>query len=332
MAKAKVEKITLSQSRDIPFDRLVLSSRNVRRVRAGVSIAELAEDIARRAHVEVANDNAPGQVVLSGPERRLAEAAGMTRDLGGRAVLLEVAGPFHTPAMRQAATALRDALDDVELREPSVPVVANVTASPFRSPEDIRRLLVEQLTARVRFRESIAWMSSQGAEDFDDLGPGKVVEGLARKMLREVIENDPQGILGAARIRQPGADSRQPFHVAALDGLKGDGDGSQGGVPPAKVGQLYDATRSPHQQVALAGPVVEDERPEYEPTSVNIEKRFSPLAQLNVTWDRNLRTQVGYEYSKLTSMALSNLNVTQRVSRGVTMSVTALWPTSSVSP
>jgi [acyl-carrier-protein] S-malonyltransferase len=147
---------------------------------------EQAEDIARRAHVEVANDNAPGQVVLSGPERRLAEAAGMTRDLGGRAVLLEVAGPFHTPAMRHAAAALRDALDDVELREPSVPLVANVTASPFRSPEDIRRLLVEQLTARVRFRESIAWMSSQGAEDFDDLGPGKVVEGLARKTLREV--------------------------------------------------------------------------------------------------------------------------------------------------
>jgi [acyl-carrier-protein] S-malonyltransferase len=144
----------------------------------GVGFDE-ASDIARAAGVELANDNAPGQVVLSGSEEGLATAAGLVRSAGGRAVKLDVTGPYHTPAMKPAAPALAAALDAIEIRTPNVPVISNVTARPYGSPDDIRTLLVEQLMTRVRFRESLEWLAEQGADDFEDFGPGRVVAGLA---------------------------------------------------------------------------------------------------------------------------------------------------------
>jgi [acyl-carrier-protein] S-malonyltransferase len=142
---------------------------------------EDASTIAEEANVVLANDNAPGQVVLSGSEAGLATAAGLVRSRGGRTVLLEVTGPFHTDAMRPAAPALRDALQQMEIKEPRIPIISNVTARPYRSTQEIRTLLVEQLMSRVRFRESLLWLAKQGVQEFEDLGPGRVVAGLAQR-------------------------------------------------------------------------------------------------------------------------------------------------------
>jgi len=142
---------------------------------------EQVASIADTAGVEIANDNAPGQLVLSGAEDQLRDAGAEVRSAGGRCVLLGVIGPFHTKAMSPAAPVLRDALDAVHIAQPSVTVVANVTARPYGSPEEIRKLLVEQLTGHVRWRESLEWLWSQGVRDHVDFGPGEVVAGLAER-------------------------------------------------------------------------------------------------------------------------------------------------------
>ncbi|HEX2058037.1 MAG TPA: ACP S-malonyltransferase [Actinomycetota bacterium] len=144
----------------------------------GVTLAEL-ESICARAGAVVANDNSPAQLVVSGSDAALAEVAALVRLAGGRCLLLSVEGPFHSPAVKAAAGALRDALDRAPVRMPPAPVVSNVTARPYRAPGEVRSLLVRQLTERVRFRESIEWIAATGGTEFVDLGPGKVTGKLA---------------------------------------------------------------------------------------------------------------------------------------------------------
>jgi [acyl-carrier-protein] S-malonyltransferase len=140
-----------------------------------------AEDIAARAGAVVANDNAPGQVVVSGPEDALARCSALAKERGGRAVLLEVSGPFHSPAMAPAQPRLAAALERVELKGPRCGVVSNVSARPYRGPGEIKELLVRQVAERVRFRESLAWLFATGATAWVDLGPGAVVGALAER-------------------------------------------------------------------------------------------------------------------------------------------------------
>jgi [acyl-carrier-protein] S-malonyltransferase len=142
--------------------------------------------IAGKTGVVVANDNAPGQVVVSGPDEALAEAAGMARSQGGRAVLLEVSGPFHSPAMEPAAARLAETLAGIEIRTPKVPIISNVTARPYETPAEIRALLVKQVTQGVRWRESCEWLWEQGVRDLHDFGPGRVAAGLAQKTFRSM--------------------------------------------------------------------------------------------------------------------------------------------------
>jgi [acyl-carrier-protein] S-malonyltransferase len=142
---------------------------------------ETVERIARASGVQVGNDNAPGQAVLSGSEEGLARAAAQLRSEGGRSVLLEVSGPFHTVAMSSAAPILRRALSSIEIRAPRVPVISNVTARPHGAPEEIEELLVQQLSSRVRFRESLEWAAEQGVTGWRDFGPGRIVAGLAQR-------------------------------------------------------------------------------------------------------------------------------------------------------
>ena len=139
------------------------------------------EVVAEEAGVTIANDNAPGQVVLAGSETGLARAAAMVREMGARAILLDVSGPFHTAAMEPAVFGLRDTLDHISVRSPRVPVMSNVTARPYRAPGEIRKRLVEQLVHRVRFREVLEWLWEHNAETFEDFGPGDVVARLARR-------------------------------------------------------------------------------------------------------------------------------------------------------
>ena len=149
----------------------------------GPDVATL-EVVAEQAGVTIANDNAPGQVVLAGSEAGLARSAAIVREMGARAILLDVSGPFHSDAMEPAVDGLRDTLDHISVRSPRVPVMSNVTARPYRAPGEIRKRLVEQLVHRVRFREVLEWLWQHKAETFEDFGPGDVVARLARRSFK----------------------------------------------------------------------------------------------------------------------------------------------------
>jgi [acyl-carrier-protein] S-malonyltransferase len=142
----------------------------------------IAESAAQGEICAVANDNDPSQVVLSGDKAAIDRAVEMAKEMGAkRAVLLPVSAPFHCPLMQPAAEAMRDALSYVIVEPPSVPVFANVTAAPERDPDTIRGLLVDQVTAMVRWRESVANMAEAGVEEFVELG-GKVLGPMVKRI------------------------------------------------------------------------------------------------------------------------------------------------------
>lgn len=152
---------------------------------------DLAREIAvAAANGEVcspANDNAPGQVVLSGATAAIDRAIEIATERGiRRSVKLPVSAPFHCAMMAPAADVMEKALAGVEMVRPIVPVVANVTAAPAENPEDVRRLLVEQVTAMVRWRESVLAMRDAGVDTLIELGSGKVLSGLAKRIDRDL--------------------------------------------------------------------------------------------------------------------------------------------------
>src|SRR4051794_22487965 len=136
--------------------------------------------LAAELGLTIANDNAPGQLVLSGPLDALAEAEARS---DARARRLDVSGAFHSPLMAGAADALRDALAGIEVRAPAFPVVSNGTARPFA---DVRAELVANLLRPVRWRETVLALRAAGVEEFVEVGPGRVLSGLVRRTLREV--------------------------------------------------------------------------------------------------------------------------------------------------
>jgi [acyl-carrier-protein] S-malonyltransferase len=141
---------------------------------------EIAAELAGRFGLAVANDNAPEQVVLTGDGDAVDAAVEQAKADGLRATRLRVSGAFHSPAMGAAAAALGAALDEVELGEPSVPVYCCVTTEPYG---DVRRLLVEGLTSPVRWRETVLAMQRAGETRFLEVGPGKVLAGLVRRII-----------------------------------------------------------------------------------------------------------------------------------------------------
>lgn len=145
--------------------------------------AEAAEDQVCSA----ANDNADGQVVISGSKAAVERAAVLAKEKGAkRAMLLPVSAPFHCALMQPAADAMAEALAAVEMKAPSVPVVANVTASAVSDPDEIRRLLVEQVTGMVRWRESVQYLAAQGVTELVEIGAGKVLTGLTRRIDKSI--------------------------------------------------------------------------------------------------------------------------------------------------
>ena len=140
-----------------------------------------------------ANFNSAGQIVISGDRQAVARAAELAKQAGAkRAIMLEVGGAFHSPLMASARDGLKAFLDRLTVNPPRHPVVANVTAGPVNEPEEIRRLLVEQITSPVRWAETMAWLKGQGVTRLIEIGPGKVLTGLARRemMPEEVINLD----------------------------------------------------------------------------------------------------------------------------------------------
>ena len=149
--------------------------------------AEIAKEAAGEDVCTVANDNAPGQVVVSGTRAAVERALEIAKAKGAkRAVMLEVSAPFHCPLMFPAAGVMQDALGAATFNAPCVAVIANVTASAQQDPETLRRLLVEQVTAMVRWRESVQFMQANGVKQVIEIGSGKVLSGLIKRIAPEI--------------------------------------------------------------------------------------------------------------------------------------------------
>ncbi|HUB72823.1 MAG TPA: ACP S-malonyltransferase [Solirubrobacteraceae bacterium] len=149
---------------------------------------EWAAALARRHALSLANDNAPGQLVLAGPVERLREAAAQARAERVRAITLDVAGAFHSPAMAAAVAPFRAELEQVALSPPSVPVISGASARPFR---DVRAELAAAITAPVRWRETMLALAALGARVFVDFGPGQVLAKLVGRNLPDARVLDP---------------------------------------------------------------------------------------------------------------------------------------------
>jgi len=184
-------------------------------VGAGAMIAligadiETAEAVAKDAAAAggvcvVANDNAPGQVVLSGSKDAMDRVADIAKAKGvKRAIPLSVSAPFHCPLMRPAADAMAEALAQVTIRPPAAPVLANVTAAETAEPEMVRRLLIEQVTGRVRWRESILVLKVLGVDTTIEMGGNKVLTGMVKRIdkdLQTVTLDTPDEIEAFAKV------------------------------------------------------------------------------------------------------------------------------------
>ncbi|TKZ20868.1 ACP S-malonyltransferase [Shimia litoralis] len=148
---------------------------------------EVAAEAADGEICQAANDNDPGQVVVSGHKGAVERAVELAKAKGAkRAVLLPVSAPFHCALMQPAAEAMAEALADVALLAPAVPVLANVIAEPVSDPDAIRALLVDQVTGSVRWRESVSWMSENGVTEAWEIGAGKALSGMIRRIDRAI--------------------------------------------------------------------------------------------------------------------------------------------------
>jgi len=155
----------------------------------GLDFEQAAEVAAEAAQGEVctaANDNGGGQVVVSGAKAAVERAIEIAKTKGAkRSMLLPVSAPFHCPLMQPAADEMAEALAEVELKAPSVPLVANVTASRVADPATIRDLLVRQVTGMVRWRESVLYMEGEGVSAFVEIGAGKALSGMVKRIAKE---------------------------------------------------------------------------------------------------------------------------------------------------
>ena len=148
---------------------------------------EVAAEAAQGDVCEAANDNDPAQVVVSGHKAAVERAVEIAKAKGAkRALLLPVSAPFHCALMAPAADVMADALAEVAIKAPVVPVMANVIAAPVSDPDEIRRLLIEQVTGAVRWRESVAAMAAAGVTEIWEVGAGKALSGMIRRIDREI--------------------------------------------------------------------------------------------------------------------------------------------------
>jgi [acyl-carrier-protein] S-malonyltransferase len=149
---------------------------------------KVAAEAAQGQICQAANDNDPAQVVVSGHKDAVERALDIAKAHGAkRAILLPVSAPFHCALMAPAAAVMAEALAAVTVNVPGVPVVANVRAEAVTDPDDIRELLVAQVTGSVRWRESVIWMVAQGVTEFYEIGAGKALSGMIRRIEREAV-------------------------------------------------------------------------------------------------------------------------------------------------
>ena len=148
----------------------------------------VAEEAAQGQVCQAANDNGGGQVVVSGDKAAVERALEIAKTKGAkRAMLLPVSAPFHCRLMQPAADAMAKALEGVTIQRPVSPLVSNVLAAPISEPDEIRRRLIEQVTGTVRWRESVAYMAGQGVTRFFEIGAGKVLSGLVKRIAEGAV-------------------------------------------------------------------------------------------------------------------------------------------------
>jgi [acyl-carrier-protein] S-malonyltransferase len=151
------------------------------------TVRAVAEEAAQGEVCQAANDNDPAQVVVSGHKAAVERAVEIAKARGvKRAVILPVSAPFHCALMQPAAEVMAQALGDVAITAPAVPLVANVRASAVSDPAEIRALLIEQVTGAVRWRESVQYMSGEGVSEIWEIGAGKALSGMVRRIDREI--------------------------------------------------------------------------------------------------------------------------------------------------
>ncbi|WP_338786636.1 ACP S-malonyltransferase [Metabacillus sp. FJAT-53654] len=158
----------------------------------GMSAEELesvTSEVTNTGHsVQLANLNCPGQIVISGTAEGVEQASAIAKEKGAkRAIPLVVSGPFHSELMKPAANQLQEVLSGLGFQDATIPVIANVTANPVESQEEIKDLLVKQLYSPVRWEESVKTMIENGVTTFIEIGPGKVLSGLVKKIDRSAI-------------------------------------------------------------------------------------------------------------------------------------------------
>jgi [acyl-carrier-protein] S-malonyltransferase len=165
------------------------------------AVKEVAEEAAQGEVCQAANDNDPAQVVVSGHKAAVERAVEIAKARGAkRALLLPVSAPFHCSLMQPAAEAMARALNDVEIADPKVPVVANVLAQAVRDPAKIRSLLVDQVTGSVRWRESVMNMAAQGVSEVYEIGAGKALSGMIKRIDRGITTaavSTPEDVVAA---------------------------------------------------------------------------------------------------------------------------------------
>lgn len=155
------------------------------------TVQQVAEKAAQGEVCALANDNSPGQVVISGHKTAIDRACELAKEAGAkRALPLAVSAPFHCKLMQPAADAMREALAQITVNAPAVPVISNVSVEPVTNPDTIRELLVQQVTSRVRWTETIAFMKAQGVTETIEIGNGKVLSGLTRRIDRELTASN----------------------------------------------------------------------------------------------------------------------------------------------
>lgn len=150
------------------------------------AVSAVAEQAAQGQVCQVANENDPAQSVVSGTKEAVERAVVLAKEAGAkRALMLPVSAPFHCALMEPAATEMAQALDKVTLQAPGVPLVANVLATAVSDPQEIQSLLVKQVTGRVRWKSSVEWMVAQGVTEFWEIGAGKALSGMIRRIARD---------------------------------------------------------------------------------------------------------------------------------------------------
>lgn len=146
-------------------------------------IEDCIKKIKSKGVCEIANDNAPGQIIVSGNIELIQELQNILKENKKKSIMLPVSAPFHCSLMNAAATNMKSKIENVNFTKPNYEIITNVSASPTNDPADLKKLLVEQIYSKVRWRESILYMSNQNINEYLEIGPGKVLTGLVKRIL-----------------------------------------------------------------------------------------------------------------------------------------------------